>query len=268
MAELIALAASTRERARDTGLFFDFDGTLAPIQEDPAAVEPVPGVLPALTALAGLVRTTAVVSARPVDFLASRFAAVPGLALYGLYGLERSLDGEVRTLPAVVPWRSTTARLVERARAELDPDLLVEDKGLSMALHYRTAPHLQHVAESWVRDAAARTGARLEIGPMTAELIPPMTPDKGSVLADAVQGLRCAWYFGDGRPDLAAFTALERRAGRDPDFLGVRVAVANPETGDTLRADADLVVDGPAAMPGTLRALVEGLTVHQRRGDT
>ena len=66
----------TAQRAKDSALFFDFDGTLAPVDDDPDAVQPVPAVMAALEALAGLVGRVAIVSARPVSFLRERFATL------------------------------------------------------------------------------------------------------------------------------------------------------------------------------------------------
>jgi len=72
---------ATRERADQCRLFFDFDGTLAPVLEDPTAVYPVPEVLTAIDALSQVVDRVAIVSARPVEFLQERFASVPHIDL-------------------------------------------------------------------------------------------------------------------------------------------------------------------------------------------
>ena len=84
---------ATTERARQCVLFFDFDGTLAPMNDDPTAVQPAPKVLDAINALTNLVQRVAIVSARPVEFLRDRFAVLAGVDLYGLYGLEHSHSG-------------------------------------------------------------------------------------------------------------------------------------------------------------------------------
>ena len=78
---------ATAERVGQCVLFFDFDGTLAPVGDDPAAVQPAPKVLSAINALSELVQRVAIVSARPVDFLRDRFASLEHVDLYGLYGL-------------------------------------------------------------------------------------------------------------------------------------------------------------------------------------
>lgn len=90
-----------------TGFFFDFYGTLSAIGPDPEKVRPVDDAPEALAALAGKAAYCAVVSARPVAFLAAQLHAVPGIQLHGLYGLEHSSDGgaTVTTLPAAAPYR-------------------------------------------------------------------------------------------------------------------------------------------------------------------
>jgi trehalose 6-phosphate phosphatase len=89
---------------------------------------------------------------------------------------------------------------------------------------------------------------------MVAELKPPVAIDKGTVLAGEIERLRCAWYFGDDVSDLKGFAALRARQARDSGFLGVCVAVSNPETGDEVERAADYLVAGPGELPGVLAA--------------
>ncbi|MEU8089527.1 trehalose-phosphatase [Micromonospora chalcea] len=240
---------ATADRARDVVLFFDFDGTLAPVDDDPTAVRPAPNVLTALEALAPHVRRIAIVSARPVDFLRDHLGGLAGIDLYGLYGLEHSHSGgETVTEPAALPWVPTMSELAEQARAELPPGALVEFKRLSVALHWRTAPQLGELVQEWGRAQAERLGLRAQPGRMVLELKPPVDRDKGMVIGETVRDAGGAWYFGDDVSDIKAFAALRARAAADPGFLGVCVAVANPETGHEVADAADLTLDSPAAL--------------------
>ncbi|HEU5107386.1 MAG TPA: trehalose-phosphatase, partial [Micromonosporaceae bacterium] len=100
--------AETAGRAAGCHLFFDFDGTLAPIADDPADVWPAPGVVAAMAELSQLVGHVAIVSARPVDFLRTRFAELPqDIDLYGLYGLEVHRGGQTHTDPNALDWAPT-----------------------------------------------------------------------------------------------------------------------------------------------------------------
>jgi trehalose 6-phosphate phosphatase len=245
------------ERAPKCAFFFDFDGTLAPIQDNPDTVQPVPGVVETLAALCERTAKVAIVSARPVEFLRTRFAELPGLTLFGTYGLEVQRDGgTVETDESALPYLDTMVALAARAEAELPDGAYVEAKRLTVSLHYRTAPELRETVERWGGDRAAELGLRAQPGRMVFELKPPGRRDKGSVLLEETEGLACGWYFGDDVADLKAFAGLDTRETMDPGFVGVRVAVANPETGHDLVAAANLHVDSPADVPDLLRQLL------------
>jgi len=250
------------DRAQETAFFFDFDGTLAPIEDDPEGVQPVPGMVLTLAALSRRVARVAIISARPVEFLRSRFADVPDVALFGVYGLEALRDNQpIEIEPAVLPYLDVMRELSLRARAELPRRVLVEDKRLSIALHYRTAPDLRDTVERWGTARAAELDLWAQEGRMVLELKPPVHRDKGQVVLEETEGLSSAWYFGDDISDREAFSALDRRGELDPDFAGVRVAVANPETGAGLAAAADLTLASPEELRDFLRALNARLQV-------
>lgn len=252
---------ATARRAADIVFFFDFDGTLAPVDDDPTAVQPAPKVLTALEALAPHVRRIAIVSARPVEFLRDHLGGLAGIDLYGLYGLEHSHSGgETVTEPAALPWVPTMAELADQARAELPPGALVEFKRLSVALHWRTAPQLGDLVQEWGRARAERLGLRCQAGRMVLELKPPVDRDKGMVIGEVVRDAGGAWYFGDDVSDIKAFAALRARAAADPDFIGVCVAVANAETGHEVADAADLTLDSPAALADFLTRSLPHLT--------
>jgi trehalose 6-phosphate phosphatase len=244
--------AFTARHASRTTFFFDFDGVLSPVTDDPDASQPVSAVLGVLEQLAGRVARVAIVSARPVSFLRSRFAELAGVDLYGLYGLEVWHDGEVVTEPAALPWVPAMADLAERAKSELPAATLVEYKRLSVALHYRTAPHLADQIGEWAHTRAEESGLRIQAGRMVVELKPPVDQDKGMVISEGVKSSGCAWYFGDDMSDIKAFDALRAREAVDPSFFGMAVAVANPETGAEVSSAADLTLDSPDAVAAFL----------------
>lgn len=247
------------ERLSRTAFFFDFDGTLSAIGPDPEKVGPVPDAPEALAELAGRSGYCAVVSARPVRFLAGQLHAVPGLALHGLYGLEYSADGgaTVTTLPAAAPYRPVIDEAARAAAAAL-PGALIEHKGLSCAVHFRNTPELAEAAEAWAAGYAKEHGLKVQRGRMVVELKPPVERDKGHVVREALDErpeLVGGWFFGDDLGDRPAFAALAERAGREPAFEAMRVAVANPE-GDPLADLADLMLDGPDEVPELVRRVL------------
>jgi trehalose 6-phosphate phosphatase len=228
----------------------DFDGTIAPIVDDPARAEPLAGAPAVLRRLAARYAVTAVVSGRPVAYLAERLPEIEGLTLAGLYGLQRLQDGRV-VEPAQAPeWRTAVDAVTADAHRLAPDGVLVEPKGLTVTLHVRSAP--QHW--TWIRDFAGeqarKTGLVAHPGRMSVELRPPGGPDKGTVVEELGAGLQAVCFLGDDAGDLAAFEALTRLRSRGADTLAV--AVRSPESPPELLEAADRVVEGPN---GALRLL-------------
>ena len=246
-----AAVATLRAQPARTALLLDFDGTLAPIVEDPAAAVPLPGVGAALVALSHCYAVVGVISGRPVAYLRQHLP--DGLHLVGLYGLERVRDGRLELHPDVAGWRPVVAEAVATARRELPAGVGIEDKGLSLTLHVRPRPDAAELVKRWAADAAARTGLLVRSARMSAELHPPVAADKGSVTAELIEGLEVACFIGDDVGDLPAFAALAAFAAAGG--TAVRAAVRSDELAPEVLAVADLLLDGPPAVLELLRAL-------------
>ncbi|GIF10858.1 trehalose-phosphatase [Actinoplanes teichomyceticus] len=248
--------ARTARHASSTTFFFDFDGVLSPVTKDPSASQPVPESLGVLERLAAKVARVAIVSARPVDFLRSRFGGLEHVDLYGLYGLEVLHEGDVVTKPAALEYAEPMAALAAEAEAVLSRPVFVEYKRLSVALHYRECPERADEVERWAHERAERANLKIQRGRMVVELKPPVDQDKGMVITEAVRDTGCAWYFGDDMSDIKAFDALRAREAVDPAFFGMAIAVANDETGAEVSSAADLTLASPTAVA---EFLTEGL---------
>ncbi len=233
------------------GVLVDFDGTLAPIVDDPAEARALAGGPEALAALADRYRLVAVVSGRPAAFLAGHLD-VPRLERWGSYGLEHVLaNGTVEVAPEAEPWRAVVETVVHRALRQAPPGVGVEDKGISVTLHVRSAPEQARWARHFAGAEQARTGLAVHDARMSIELRPPLSVDKGTIVRRLVEraGVDAACFIGDDRGDLAAFGAL------DDVPRALRVAVRSDESPPELLAAADLVVDGPEGVLDLLRAL-------------
>jgi len=257
LTDLPLVLVPIRDQPARAALFLDFDGTLAPIVDDPAAAAPLPGVPDLLGALSRRFGLVAVVSGRPVDFLADALRRPPRVHLVGLYGMEQ-LDSDGRPVTAAgpaEPWRPVVAEVSRRAVAEAPEGAGVEPKGLTVTLHWRRRPD----AEGWIRQfadqQAAATGLVPQPGRMSIELRPPVDADKGTVVRRLGAGWDAAACFGDDLGDLPAFAALADlgRAG----MAVARVAVVDADSPPEVAAAADLVVDGPAGAEALLRQLLE-----------
>jgi trehalose 6-phosphate phosphatase len=228
-------------------VFLDFDGTLAEIAPTPDDVKPAPGAVDVLSALVPRYAIVAIVTGRPGADI-GRFLPVDGLEVFGVYGLEHAREaGSPR---AFLPHLTRIAALV--------PGAWVEDKGVSLTLHYRLTSdpdEAEEVILPEVQDLARREGLSLLEGKRAVEISLEAVPGKGAVISGEVQarGLEVALYAGDDLADLDAFAALEGL--RDEGVETVKVGVRSEETPEVLLERADLVVDRPAGLVTLLRQL-------------
>jgi trehalose 6-phosphate phosphatase len=252
VASLDDLLAPLRADPGAAAVMCDFDGTLSPIVEDPVTARPVDGAVDALDALAARYRVVAVISGRPVRFLQ---AVLPSsVELIGLYGLEWLRHGEPVDHPQAEAWRPVIDAVARDALAQLPAGVLVEPKGLSLTVHYRTVPEREADVEAWATKAAAGPGLDVRPAKMSVELHPPLAVDKGTTVRALAAGLDAACFVGDDVGDLPAFAALAdlRAAGVGSAAVAVRSAELVPE----VAAAADAVVDGPAGAVSALRSLL------------
>lgn len=247
-----------------TAVLSDFDGTLATIAPDPTTVRPLPGVAAALTGLARSFGRVAVVSGRPLSFLADRLVddggasvTASGVRLVGLYGLEASTpDGGVVTAPGVEAWRPVVAEVADRLERTVPDGVWVEPKGSAVTVHWRRAPDAADRATALASAEGHRTGLAAHPGRMSYELRPPLPVDKGSVVETLTEGFGAACYLGDDLGDLPAFAALSRLADRR-GLRAVTVAAVDDESPPEVLAAADVAVEGPAGALAVLRWLAD-----------
>ncbi|WCO68078.1 trehalose-phosphatase [Iamia majanohamensis] len=244
--------AVLRQDPATTGIFTDFDGTLAEIVDDPSAATPVPGATDVLGALARHHAVVAVISGRPVSFLARHLPS--SVLAVGLYGLEVRRAGRVEVEPEAERWRAVVDDAARTCEAEGRAGLTVEPKGLSLTLHFRQHPELADEVASLARRVGARTGLVVGAARRSVELHPPVAADKGTALHGLAEGLGAACFLGDDRGDLTAFRALDELAAEGTRTI--RVAVASDEAPAELLAAADLTVAGPSAAVDLLRTLL------------
>jgi trehalose 6-phosphate phosphatase len=222
------------------GLLLDVDGTLAPIVPRPEDARVPEETRTELTRLVARYSLVACVSGRTSADTA-RVVGVEGIVYVGAHGLE--LD------PEAEKWRG---RLRDFATTVEWP---VEDKGVTVSFHYRTAPD-QEAARAYlasVAERAAAQGLRPRFGRMVLELRPPVEADKGTAVSRllAERPISRALYAGDDTTDLDAFRGLRASALE----LAVCVAVASAEGPAELAESADFVVAGPGGFLDVLRTL-------------
>jgi trehalose 6-phosphate phosphatase len=245
--------------ASRVALVVDFDGSLAPIVDDPSRAHALPAALDALTRLVPLLGRVGVISGRPVAFLAAE-VPVAGIELVGLYGLERAIDGEIVVDERVAPWLDAIADAADEAEAAL-PGVLVERKGaVSFTLHYRAEPERADEVRACAVDLSRRYGLDApQRGRMAIELRPPVPVDKGTAVTEMVHGSAVAAFAGDDAGDLPAFDALVQLASEGTLEHAVRIGVRSSEAPPEILA-ADVVVDGPTGLTALLQDLAQAIS--------
>ena len=218
----------------------DFDGALAPVYDNPAAATLSAEVRGPLADLAAGGRVTVVVvSGRAAADLRAR-ADVPGLIVAGNHGLELAGPGWEHVDPAVAESAANVAQLgalVSKA-VESIPGVAVEDKGLSVSVHYRHAEPDQHEAVRAAVHGVLSNASHpfvLTTGRMCFDIRPRVYWNKGEavkwLLARVGQPDALVVFVGGDPTDEDAFAAL-------PDGITVRVGAG----GETA---AKYHVDGP-----------------------
>ena len=132
---------------RRSGLFLDFDGTLGHASTPEGAV-PRPGVPDLLCELHRCLGRVAIVSGRPVAYLAPHIPE--SVDIVGLYGLEWRFGGRHHTLREAEKWRPVIQELTDEAVARFG-ESVVEPKGLSLTIHYRADSELRAPMQAWSR---------------------------------------------------------------------------------------------------------------------
>lgn len=205
----------------------------------------------ALAELSRSYRTVAVVSGRPLAFLTEHLP--PEVDCSGLYGLEWRRAGEAGEHAEAARWRAVIADAVDRMGRQVPQGVVVEPKGLSLTVHYRTVPDAEKAVTDLAHGVGEKLGLRVNTAKMSVELHPPIDADKGTAVRALAEGTAAVLYAGDDLGDLPAFAAL--REMRAAGTTTASVAVGGAELPDDVAAAVDLVLDAPVDMVGLLAAL-------------
>lgn len=256
----------------------DFDGTLAPIVDDPGAAHIHPEAGEVLIDLAEHVAAIAVITGRP----ARQALALGGLdevgAAIGDAGKELHIFGQYGN----EHWSSTNRRIVSprpptgltvflrdlpKVLREADAaEAHVEDKGLAYGIHTRRLPDADAAYERLLaplRDLASRTGLVVEPGRQVIEVRAPGM-DKGQAvarIADEV-GAQGFLFAGDDLGDVEAFEAVEV-LGKDGAATLLVCSASTEES--ALVPLSDVVVHGPDGVLALLRQFCRDVDALEAR---
>ena len=233
----------------------DYDGTLSPLAPTPDAAAPPAGtaaLLQELATMPGL--EIALVTGRTVADL-RRFLDVPGIYYVGIHGLEMGLPNgtvELSESVAVTRWVvPAIKRQIEQALVNR-PGVLIEDKGLALACHYRLASRadaaITRETVSSIAQDYRRRGARISLmhGHEVVEIRSAFA-NKGKTVCRLLARhapAALAVYIGDDRTDEDAFKLLP------PESVTIRVGPAREPTAARYR------VENPDEVLRFLRAIM------------
>ena len=221
-------------------LLLDFDGTLTPIAQHPDNVRLHPRQVAALKALgARMPVSLAVISGRERADLQAR-VGVPGAIYAGNHGLEISGPGFMFVEPTAVACRNALQGLAADLsnRVAAIPGAFVEDKGLTLSVHYRQAPpDSAETIRQTVHGALANASHpfQLTAGNMVFDVRPRVAWNKGTaanwIRTQLAQPDVLVVYVGDDATDEDAFAAL-------PDGITIKVGGGPSETAAAYQVDS------------------------------
>jgi trehalose 6-phosphate phosphatase len=202
----------------DWAYFFDIDGTLVDLGDDPGGVRldrELRALIEALHVAAG--GAVALISGRDLPDIDALMEGVR-LPAAGQHGTERrDATGRI-THHAVRTAQLDWAHDQIAAAAAKHPGLELQHKGLTLALHYRRAPQLGGYAHRLVRSVLPRLGTEycIQRGKRIVE-VKPAGKDKGAAvlefMAEAPFRGRTAVFLGDDLTDEYGFATVNRLKG-------------------------------------------------------
>jgi trehalose 6-phosphate phosphatase len=230
---------------RQPAVFYDFDGTLSEIVQNPDSARLVDGAADALTSLSAAC-PVAILSGRDLADVRERIG-LPGLWYAGSHGFELTgPDGTHHQNPEAAASIPVLAGAAADLADQLHiPGVVVEHKRFGIAVHYRNAARdsVGEVAAA-VRTAGQRTALRVTTGREVIELRPNIDWDKGKTLRWVLDYIRdnkgagplLPIYLGDDITDEDAFDAVHDD--------GIAILVRHSDDGDRATA-ARYALDDP-----------------------
>jgi trehalose 6-phosphate phosphatase len=235
--EAVPVPASLIPHLSQTAVLLDIDGTLLDLMPTPREVWVPPGLAETLNRL--MVKTNgalALVSGRSLNDIDLIFAPDVFPAVGG-HGAEMRIDLDSDSVAAHAPPMDKELKRRLAAIAKLSPGILLEDKGYSLALHYRLAPHAEkaiYAAVSLIRADLPNAPIEVLPGKCVCEI-----KHSGFTKASGVRELmtrepfrgRRPFFIGDDVTDETVFAIM-------PDMDGLAFSVGRRAKGVAGHFDA------------------------------
>ncbi len=245
------------------GLITDVDGTISEIAHTPRQAKVSPLCRHYLRLLRCHMDLVAVVSGRSVAEVRDMLG-IDGVVYIGNHGLERWVKSQ-----AEFPGSSRDySGLIKSAFEELSSRLSIEgvkieNKGLSLTVHYRLSPHPEMAEREILNtlEASERAkGLRIVRGKLAVNLLPSLEVNKGTAVLDLVQNysLQGCLYMGDDLTDIDAFRAV-RSASISYAFQGLAIGVISVDMPKGLVREVDLTLKEISDVERFLRWLTQNV---------
>jgi trehalose 6-phosphate phosphatase len=235
--EIVPVPRSLVPHLNELAILLDIDGTLLDLMPTPREVWVPPGLTKTLNRLAERTKgAMALVSGRSLNdidliFAPDLFPAVGG------HGAEMRIEPDSESVAAHAPPMDKELKRRLAAIAKLSPGILLEDKGYSLALHYRLAPHAEkaiYAAVSLIRADLPNAPIEVLPGKCVCEI-----KHSGFTKASGVRELmtrepfkgRRPLFIGDDVTDETVFAIM-------PDFDGLAFSVGRRAKGVAGHFDA------------------------------
>jgi len=237
----------------NTALFLDVDGTLIDIAPTPDAVTVPRGLGDVLRELGErLDGALALVSGRRLADLDALFAPLR-LPAAGQHGAELRRRGELQ--PVALTRDAALDAIAARVTHIVDerPGVMMEDKGLSIALHWRIAPQYRQELQGLAAALITESGADLELLPvhMGVEFKARAVSKRSAIewfMREPPFRARSPVFVGDDRTDEDGFVAVLQMGGQ-----AVRVGYQGSSIAPTRLAAPQAVRDWLATALAVLR---------------
>ncbi|WP_218660255.1 trehalose-phosphatase [Acinetobacter pittii] len=197
-------------------LFLDIDGTLAPFQINPEHSFIPQTTLDVIKKITKLNIPVIAITGRDVD-TASKLLHPIEVPIAGLHGLDIYFDSENYIRPDLSSINFKNLKQDIQKYCDKYPELLIEDKNYSIALHYRKNPNLENNAINIMQKINLNyPQLKINRGKFVVELIPNQA-DKGRAIETILNHLDLPAvlpiFIGDDLTDESGFVFINQQSG-------------------------------------------------------
>ena len=248
-------------RQLPSALITDVDGTISQTAPTPEEAGVSPECRHYLSLLCQRLSLVAAISGRPATEVKD-MVKVKGMVYIGNHGMEWYTGNRLKFARGARKYQAVINRLLEELTPFLSQTgILIENKGITAAIHYRLSPDPEAFRQKLVTalEKLPQTRClRILPGKMSINILPLIAVNKGTAVTELIgnYNLKGGIYMGDDITDIDAFramhTASELRA-----FQGFAIGITGPEMPEDMMAEADFTLNSVNDVEQFLRWLTE-----------